>query len=164
MGLELLIESFPEIEKKIPEVKLTIIGNGYMEKKLKDLARGLNIEFKGFIGDLSDVYKVITKAVIGLAIYNENGMMEFTDPAKVKLYLSAGLPIIVTRVPQIATEIENKKCGITIDYNKEELKNAIVRLLKNQELLKKYSDNALILSKKYLWSNIFREALGKLYE
>jgi len=164
MGLELLIESFPEIEKEIPEVKLTIIGSGYMEKKLKEQARGLNIEFKGFIGDLTEVYKIITKAVIGLAIYNKNGMMEFTDPAKVKLYLSAGLPVIVTRVPQIATEIENKKCGITIDYNKEELKNAIVRLLKNQELLKKYSDNALILSKKYLWSNIFREALGKLYE
>lgn len=163
MGLEFLIESFPEIEKKIPDVKLTIIGSGYMEKKLKDLARGSSIEFKGFIGDLSDVYKIITKAVIGLAIYNENGMMEFTDPAKVKLYLSAGLPVIVTRTPQIAPEIENKKCGIMIAYNKEEIKNAIVRLLKNEELLRKYSDNALVLSKKYLWNNIFRDALGKLY-
>lgn len=162
MGLELLVESFSEIQKKIPEVKLTIIGSGYMEKKLKNLARGLNIEFKGFIGDLSDVYKILTKAVIGLAIYNKNGMMEFTDPAKIKLYLSAGLPVIVTRVPQIASEIEKKKCGITIDYNKEELKNTIVNLLKNEEMLKKYSDNALILSKKYLWSTIFREALGKL--
>lgn len=164
MGLELLIESFPEIEKKIPGIKITIIGSGYMEKKLKELAKGSNIEFKGFIGDLSDVYKIITKAVIGLAIYNENGMMEFTDPAKVKLYLSAGLPVIVTRTPQIAPEIKNKKCGITIAYNKKEIKNAIVRLLKNEELLRRYSDNALVLSKKYLWSNIFKEALGKLYE
>lgn len=162
MGLEFLIESFPEIQKKIPKIKLIIIGSGYIEKRLKDLAKGLNIEFKGFIGDLSEVYKIMTKAVIGLAIYKENGMMEFTDPAKVKLYLSAGLPVIVTKVPQIATEIEKRKCGISIDYNKEELKNAIVKLLKDGEVLKRYSNNAFVLSKKYIWGNLFKEALGKL--
>lgn len=158
-GLDLLIEAFPEIVKEIPKVKLTIIGAGYMENRFRELAKGLNIEFKGYIFDLNRVHKIITKAVVGVAVYNKNGMMEYTDPTKVKLYLSAGLQVVVTNFLQIALEAQEKRCGIAINYDKKELVNAIIELLKNEKMLKKYNKNVLALAKKYRWSSIFKEAL-----
>lgn len=162
MGLEMLIESFPEVVKQITKAKLIIIGSGPIENKLRDKAKGQNIEFKGFIGNLDKVYSIITKSMIAIAPYDRNSLSENTDPGKVKLYLSAGLPMVLTRVPLIAREIEKYKCGIIIEPgNRKKLVLSIINLLKNEKTIKNYIDNVKNLSEKYKWSKIFTEALEK---
>lgn len=160
MGLELLISSFPQIVKRFPMAKLLIIGSGPIENKLRKAAKGLNIEFKGFIGDLSRVYGLITKSMIAVAPYEKNSLSENTDPGKVKLYLSAGLPMVITKVPLVALEIAKEKCGIAVNQSKkEELANALIKLLQNNLILKQYIKNTQKLTKKYSWDNIFDHAL-----
>ncbi|MBL7197098.1 MAG: glycosyltransferase [Candidatus Omnitrophica bacterium] len=160
MGLGLLIEAFPEIKKQIPEAKLLIIGSGPIEEKLRSKARGMDVEFTGFIGDISLVYQRLSKCAVAVAPYEKNTISEYTDPGKVKNYLSLGLPMVITKVPRVALEIEKERCGFAVDCNKDELIDAIVRLLKDEFLLKSYRENALKLAEKYRWDKIFKRALS----
>lgn len=162
MGVELLIDAFPEIIKQIPEASLLIIGSGPIEDKLRHQAKGLNVEFTGFMGDLSEVYKRLSTCAIGVAPYEENTISQYSDPGKVKVYLSVGLPMVITKVPQVAFEIDRQECGIAINCKRKELVDAVVRLLKDEALLKSYRNNVMKLSKEYSWDNVFDRALSRL--
>jgi glycosyltransferase involved in cell wall biosynthesis len=67
----------------------------------------------------------------------------YSDPGKIKAYLAAGLPVVITNVPKIAEVIERAKCGIAIPDEKEALVNAVSGLLANEEMLKQYRKNAI---------------------
>ena len=161
MGLEMLMEAFGEVKKKLPYAKLTIIGSGPIEKKLKiQSVKIKDVEFTGFMGNLKDVYKRLTQAMIAVAPYEKNALSENTDPGKVKLYLSAGLPMVITKVPLVALEIAKEKCGIAINpSSRKEFTQALLKLLTNDNLLKQYIKNTQKLTKKYSWDNIFDHAL-----
>lgn len=162
MGLELLISSFPNVQKKIPKANLLIIGSGPIENELKRMAKGLNIEFTGFMGNLKSVYKRLTYSMVAVAPYEKNTLSENTDPGKVKLYLSAGLPMIISKVPLVALEIAREKCGLSVNpANEKEFTNALIKLLTNESILKEFINNTQKLRKKYSWDNIFDHALKK---
>ena len=160
-GVQLAIEAFPIIVRQFPQAKLLIIGNGPMEEELRKKAQGLNIEFTGFMGNIKQVYKKLSKCAIAIAPYEESKetISQFTDPGKVKNYFSVGLPVIITKVPQIAYEIDKKKCGVVIHYDTKEFIDATLSLLKNTAKLKKYRKNVLKLRNKYDWDTIFERAL-----
>lgn len=164
MGMELVIDALPNILKKIPEIKLVIIGSGPLEKLLKKKSKNLPVEFIGFLGDLEQVYQRLSKCAIALAPYenSKENISQFSDPGKVKNYLSIGLPMIITNVPKISSEIEKSKCGIVINYKKEEFVDAVIRLLKDDKIMKKYKKNTIRLAKKYRWERIFNRALKYL--
>ncbi len=161
MGVQLAIESLPWILKKLPKVKLLVIGSGPYENELKKKAQGLPVEFTGFMGNIHEVYKKLSRCAIAIALYEESkqNISQFSDPGKTKNYFSVGLPIIITKVPKIAGEIDTKKCGIAIHYDKKEFTDAVLKLLKKDDVLKTYRKNVLRLRKKYSWDTIFDRAL-----
>ncbi|OGK26072.1 hypothetical protein A2954_02795 [Candidatus Roizmanbacteria bacterium RIFCSPLOWO2_01_FULL_37_12] len=160
MGVQLAIESLTEIKKTVPDVSLLIIGSGPYEDHLKLMAKNLPVEFTGFIGNIFDVYKILARCAIAIAPYEETNenISQFSDPGKTKNYFSVGLPIIITKVPKIADEIDYAKAGIAIHYRKQQFINAAVKLLKENNL-KIYRKNVLQLKKKYGWDRIFDRAL-----
>ena len=83
---------------------------------------------------------------------------QFTEPGKVMEYLSSGLPVVVTKVPRIAFEIDNHRAGFAIEYDKEQLVVAILKLLTDSLLLKEYRENALQLALEYDWTVILNKA------
>jgi len=95
-----------------------------------------------------------------LAPYLENktSFSYFCDPTKVKEYLACGLPVIITRVPWIWQKIEKKPMGLAIDYQKQALKDAILKLLSDSELHSLCRKNGLHFSKNLDWDNIFLKA------
>jgi len=105
------------------------------------------------------VYEKLSLCALAAAPYEENTSSQFTDPGKVKLYLSCALPVIITRVPRIADEIEDTQAGVVIAPNAEELAEAALGLLKNELLLTKFRQNALTLAGRYSWKSIFERAL-----
>lgn len=161
MGVQLAIESLSSILKKMPEVKLLVIGSGPYEQELKKMAKGLPVEFTGFMGDIREVYRRLSSCAIAIALYEETkeNISQFSDPGKTKNYFSVGLPIIITKVPKIADEINTKKCGIAIHYDGNEFSDAVLKLLKDDSVLKEYRRNVLKLRKKYSWDAICNRAL-----
>ena len=151
-GLDLLINALPEVKKKIPNIKLNVIGSGPCEKRARDIAHKNGLEnhviFWGFVADTGRVKEILSNCVIGIAPYipSISSFTQFTEPGKVMEYLSLGLPVIVTKVPRIAFEINSRRAGFAIEYNKEQLVDAILKLLTNNNLLKEYRENALQLA------------------
>lgn len=156
----MLIDAFAQVSQKVNKAKLTIIGSGPIEEYLKNKAKGLNIEFKGFIGDISRVYSLLSHCAFGVAPYEDNTISQYTDPGKVKVYLTVGLPMVISKVPRVAFEIEKEKCGFAINYEKNELMDAMIKFLTDDGLLKSYRDNTERLAEKYRWNRIFEKALN----
>ena len=167
-GVQLFIEAIPEIVKKIPQFHAEIIGGGEYEIELKKLADKLSVSnyltFYGFIENLGEVERLLSYCAVSIAPYvdSEDNYVRYTDPGKVKAYLTASLPLIITRVPAIALEIERRKCGIAINYNKHQLASAVVKLLSNKTTLMNYRKNAYNMGKEYRWDKVFKKALKTL--
>jgi glycosyltransferase involved in cell wall biosynthesis len=169
-GLDLLISAMSDVIKKEPKTHLLIIGGGPLEDKLKKKAIQIGlqkyIKFSGFVENFSDVEKMLRDAAIAVAPYVDNAKTyaRYTDPGKPKDYLASALPVVITKVPQVAFEIKRKNCGIAINYDRKELSGALVKLLKNDKLLKAYRKNALGMAKEYTWKKIFHRALTETLE
>jgi len=166
-GAQLIIKAFPKMKKLIPNLKLIIIGDGPMKKKLKRQAEKLNlgnVKFLGLIKDNKNVNKILRECSLAVAPYKKNSPVRYTDSGKIKLYLGAGLPVITTSTPLISKEIKKNNCGAIINYNASELSRAVCKIVGNKNKLNKYRGNAYLLAKKYSYSRLFKKALDKLDE
>ena len=75
-----------------------------------------------------------------------------------------GRPIIVTKGTFAARMTEELKCGITVEYNNESVKKAIITLCDNPELRQNLGENALKAAKgKYNWE-IEKKKLLNVYK
>lgn len=166
-GLELLISAMGEVIKKVKNAHLLIIGGGPLEKILSSKIKSLKLEKKvkitGFVKEYDDVKKLMRNGAIAVAPYvdDDKTYTRYTDPGKPKDYLASGMPVIITKVPQVAFQIEKNKCGLAIDYNENQLEDSLIDLLTNETKLKEFRKNAFIFAKKYTWERIFKEAISK---
>jgi glycosyltransferase involved in cell wall biosynthesis len=167
-GVGLIVEALPEILKSMPEVKLVIIGSGSFEQGLKRMVAGYNLSqqvtFTGIIPN-EEVTRILCRSALGIAPYfpDPDSVMRGSDPTKPKMYLACGLPVITTTVPPIARQIEEKKAGIIIEYSKEELASAVLRLLSDEKFYLECRKNALEISRQFDWVNILDKAFSYDY-
>ena len=164
-GLDMCIEAIGELVKKIPGIRLTIIGTGPYEKALKQkvlqLKLAKSIVFEGYMKSHLDVERRISQAALALAMYDrkKDTFSYFADPGKVKVYLACGVPVLITDVPFIARQIEEKKCGFLTEYNRVALVETITTYLGSPHLIKSYKKNALLFAKQFNWPNVIERAL-----
>ncbi len=164
-GIQLVLSVLPEVRQKIPNIKFIIIGIGEYESEIRRLIRDLNIEesveIKGYIKEHTELEKILCKCAIGMATYrtDEDSFSYYADPGKVKVYLGCGLPVIITKFPLIAYEIERENAGFAIQYDEIQLKESLIRLLSDDNLYAIMRNNAVKLSKRYNWYNICKRAL-----
>lgn len=166
-GIELLVSAMAEVVKKVKNAHLLIVGGGILEKSLKSKIKSFGLDKKikitGFVKEYHDVKEFMRDGAIAVAPYvdDEKTYTRYTDPGKPKDYLAAGMPVIITKVPQVAFLIEKNKCGIAIDYNKNKLVDSLIELLTNDAKYKEFRRNAFNFAKKYTWEKVFRDALSK---
>lgn len=168
-GLQMVLEAIPLIIKKIPDFKFIILGGGEYENDLKSLADELKvlkyIDFKGWIRDRKVIDTTMGESAAAIVVYvpdkeKIHNFSYYGDPIKIKEYLASGLPVILTDVPHNAREIERRKCGVVVNYKKEEIANAVIKILSNEQELKNYRNNALAYAKEFDWNVIFSKALN----
>jgi glycosyltransferase involved in cell wall biosynthesis len=167
-GIELILEALPAIVKAIPSVRLLVIGTGPLEEYFRDEVKKRkiagNVVFLGFIEHHNEIEKIISKCGVGLAPYvpDPNSFTWYADPGKPKVYLGCGIPVVITRVPEVAFEIEKEGAGIAINYDKGELADAVVKLLTNDDLYRHYRLKALEFASKHTWDDVFYKALNEV--
>jgi len=169
-GVELIVEAMPEILRFVPKARLIIIGRGSLETELKNKVRKLGLEghvrFMGYLEDHSEVEGVISKCALGLAPYppDPSSHVWYADPMKPKQYMCCGLPVVMTRVPRVAYEIERREAGVIINYDKTKLVVATIKLLKDDELYERLRKNAVEFASEFEWSRVFEDAFHKLLD
>ena len=169
-GLDLVIESLPQLIEKISKIKFVIIGKGAYLNELKKRAKALrvdnHIDFKGYVKDLAEVERILSKCSIGIAPYypDPSSYAQYSDAGKPRIYMACGLPVIITSISSLAKNISENKTGISINYSKEEFTAAILNLLNDQKMYNEYRDNAIEFASNFDWSNIFKAAFNESLE
>ncbi|QWD09507.1 glycosyltransferase family 4 protein [Polynucleobacter paneuropaeus] len=168
-GVDLILNEWGRIIKKIPCAKLYVIG----KTSLENVENGVVYEpyepkFENnkdsifYLGVLSHD-KLVDKLLdmdVGLALYkpDKNNFTAWADPSRVKDYLSCGLPVVITSVPEISADIKKNNCGKVINYSGDELIESLFIMYKNSDELTNMGINARNYMEKYDWNNIFNHS------
>lgn len=146
-GIEFLIAAVRDIEN-CPE--LLVAGSGPEEERLKEMAKGLNIRFLGRIPESEELF--LQGRVFVLPSLSE-GLPQAALEA-----MSYGLPVVATRVGGIPEVVEHGKTGLLVEPgNPQALREAIERLLGDEALCDRMSENCLEEIKKYEWERIIEK-------
>lgn len=137
-GPDLLAKAFAELTKELDNVKLVFVGpnDGYLPT-LKKLINELRIENKVlFIGPLYGKEKL--KAYVNADVYVLPSVYE-TFANTILEACACGVPVIVTDQCGIADFVDGK-VGYVVEYDKNQLQDAIFRVLSNEGLRKRFGE------------------------
>jgi glycosyltransferase involved in cell wall biosynthesis len=113
-GLENLVESFSLFQRRVPESRLLIVGDGPGRKQLQAdaKARGLRkvVEFTGAVCP-EEIPALLASMDVGVAPYPKMDGFYFS-PLKVFEYMAAGLPVVASRIGGLTNLIRHEENGL----------------------------------------------------
>jgi glycosyltransferase involved in cell wall biosynthesis len=111
-GIPLLVESLHELNQMNIDFTCDVVGDGplldWMKNQISMLELGDKVKIHGYLPDYPETEQLLSKSSIGLAPFSaESGSFTFfTDPQKIRRYLSSGLVVVCSSVPPIARDIK----------------------------------------------------------
>lgn len=165
-GIQLLLHAMPFIVEVLPDVTLRIVGTGPYEKILRDEVNKLGLEkivrFYGYLEEGAKLDECLGTCAVGIAPFvPEYTYSIYGDPGKIKTYLKYGLPVIMTNVSYMAEQIRYAGAGLIVKYDKQDLANALLRLLGDEALRDKYRLAAIELAQKYNTKDVLSRVLAE---
>lgn len=152
-GIDVLLQAWHLVQQQLPDSRLIIIGNGPLQPQLERLANALAIaDSVEFAGLRSDVPQQLHRGSIAVLPSRWEGM-----PNALLEAMASGLACVATRVSGSEDVIQHGYNGLLVeaeDYRG--LANALLTLLQNPSLTKKYGRTAL--------NTIAHHAPARLYD
>lgn len=163
-GLEIFLHAYAKIKNRIGPVELHVVGSGpkkeYLQKQSSRL--GIRATFYGYVKKESEINDIISHCHIGLAPYvpGESNVSYYTDPSKIKMYLSLGLPVVTTNICLLAEELTKARAGVVFNYgNTDSFVRAVERVFTNHS---QYRKGALRLAQQYDYRSLYKEIFESL--
>jgi len=166
-GLDSLIKNFSFMKKKIPEVKLVIVGGGDLDAALKDLIQEFNLETDVFLlgtRPYNEVPEWISIADVTLLPFYINDITSNIVPIKVLQYLSCGKALISTPIQDVMRLFPEQSSGViyaSIDQPINFILQ-IIKVLTNDDLKKLLERNSFSHIKSNFSINIQMEKLEQI--
>ena len=156
---ELLIESFNLLPRN--NFELVIIGYGEKYLELNQIINNLNL--KNEIKILNSLHKedvatFLRDSDLFILISKHEGL-----PITILEAMSVGLPVIASNVGGIKEEI-NESCGILVENNDINIKDSILKITSNFDMLKEMSQNAWQRQRELFSVDTFIENTEKVYK
>ncbi len=160
-----LLKSFKEVVEKFPNLKLLIVGDGYLGEDLKNKVREWSIEDHViFTGTRKDIPQILSLIDVFVLPSLKEGL-----PMALLEAMASKKPIIATHVGAVPKVIENNESGILIKPKDiTGFKNALIDLLKNKDKAELLATNAYktvaskfsskIMAQKYI--NLYKEIVN----
>ena len=153
----LFIDIIKSLKKTIPNISAIMIGDGELKseivKKIENDNLSKNISMVGF---KKNPYVYLNKARILLMPSTWEGYGLAAVEA-----LSLGLPVICSNAGGLTSIVDNE-CG-KICYNKDDYEQIIIKLLFDENLLKKYSNAAIQKAKQHDNTLKYMKTINKIY-
>jgi len=137
-------------------VSLLIVGSGdrynYLKEMTEDSGLGEKIRFIPAVS--WDILMKYTKSAdAGLSLDNSTNLnYRFSLPNKLFDYISAGIPIIATDLPEVSKILKEYTCGLLITRpDPEEISIVVKKLRDDKVLLSELKHNSVIASKSINW-------------
>jgi glycosyltransferase involved in cell wall biosynthesis len=159
-GLKLIFDVLSEISDCV----LVILGGGEYTEYYKNLCteKGLNskVFFFGKIPQ-NELLSYTAGADIGLSlIENLSLSYYYALPNKMFEYILTGVPVLASNLPQMKDMIDKYKVGLYVDpENSDDLKSTLQRLVNDNDLRQRLSENCFEASKELNWENEIKKLL-----
>jgi glycosyltransferase involved in cell wall biosynthesis len=162
-----VIKAVGKLKDQIPNIRLVFMGRispnpqvqtMSMSSKAEDLAKQLglldkNVFFAPHWISYKDRANFLLEATIGVSAHFDLPETRYSFRTRLLDYFWANLPIITTAGDELATLIENRHAGISIDYQDiDGWTKALSNLLTDQQLLQSYSDGSKSLATHFSWN------------
>lgn len=157
-GLAVLVEAYPEIRKRFPEIRLLIAGPGEPDNTLKSLSREdrASVTVLGMVAP-QDKASVLASGTIYVAP-NTGG-----ESFGIVLLeaMAAGTPVVASDLEAFKRVLDNGKAGITFENeNPADLAKVISDLLANPNRRAQLSEQGRLRAAEFDWSVV----AGKIVE
>lgn len=168
MGVPLVVQLAAELRRRGRAVSVDVIGGGPILASLEALAvsEGVDdlVRLHGFVADFADVQRLLAGAAIALAPYevDETSFSRFADPGKLKAYLAAGLPILLTPVPPNADELAIHAGASVLPPDVEAFADQVVAVLDDPADWQRRHLAAVTHSRQFDWGTMLRRSLPRL--
>lgn len=152
-GLDDLIKSLPLIAKKIPDIKLVMIGDGNMRSELmflvKELGVAERVRFMGALPNEQAMRQVAHSSVFVLPSLGEGlGIVILEAQA-------LGIPVVATNIGGIPDCVKDGSTGLLVPIkNPEAIAEAVIKILENQSLANTLVENAKKELYRFDWQRI----------
>lgn len=143
---ELLFSALSLIKKKMPNVRLLLLGDGVLRQKLKDTVRELGLNDNViFAGCKSDVYPYLCQSKVFALTSDFEG-----NPISILEAMVVGLPIVASFVGGIPDIVEDGRNGFLFPPgDAEKCAKNLLRLLSNPRLSNDISAQNRLDSRKF---------------
>lgn len=155
-----VLRAFAIIQRRFPEAKLTIAGDGGERPLLENLAHKLELRNVEFLGSVppNKMNELYSEAHIFL-----NGSNIDNLPGSILESFASGMPVVTTSAGGIPYIVDHEKTGLMVPRNDAEAMAACaIRLLESQEFACTIARNAYEASRAYSWP-VVREMWLELY-
>jgi glycosyltransferase involved in cell wall biosynthesis len=167
MGVDTAIEAVARLHDRGVEVGLDIVGRGPEEARLETLTAARNVEqlvtFHGYkVG--RQLEEQLACAAVALAPYrdDEHSFTRFADPSKLKSYLAAGLPVVLTDVPPNAGALAASGAAEVVPDDAEAFATALEELFADEARWSSMRAAALDEASRYDWPVVLAPVLEQL--
>ena len=92
----------------LDDVAADVIGTGPLEQELRETRADRDVTFHGYVEDHREVERLLGRSLRRRRAVRSETFTRYADPGKLKAYLAAGLPIVLTEVPPNARELERE--------------------------------------------------------
>ena len=150
------VEAFDIISEKLPQAKLWIVGRGPEVKKLKKLAKGLNVTFFGYISEEKKLELMRRAHAVLFPAIKEGWGLVVTEAN------ACGTPAIGYNVHGLRDSIRNGKTGLLTESRPESLADTVYEFYNNENLRRKLSKNALEWSRTFSWDKTADEFMKNI--
>ena len=162
--MEILVNSFYELQKKYKNLFLIIIGDGPAFSKIKQKINDLSLTDKTSLpGWLS--HKVINAHINCFDVAVHHYANPYMNPLKIFEYLSAGLPVIAPNIPSIENSFTMDEDLLITKADEDSLKLKMERIMNDKILRTKLSNKQDLIKKvenNFTWHKYAERILNNL--
>lgn len=160
-GIELMIQTMKFLNNHV----LIVVGDGDILEDLKSLTKNEELEKKVlFLGRKTpdELKKITPKADLGVSLEEDLGLSyHYALPNKIFDYIHAGIPVLVSDLPEMKRIIKKYNVGeVILKRNPEDLAKQIETILKKGKAL--LEPNLKIAAKELVW-DYERNPLEKIF-
>lgn len=146
-GLDIYLEQFSRVVKKIPKAKLVIVGGGALfsrlKKRVSELRLSENVVLTGF-KPFDMMPQFINMANICINPFKVTGATREIIPGKILQYLACGKPVLATPLPGMTSFLLGPKQGVVYS-SLDEFGESTIKLLGDANEASAIGENG------YLW-------------
>jgi glycosyltransferase involved in cell wall biosynthesis len=161
-GVDTLLDALGGVD----DVAADVIGTGPLESELRRRAqdKGLDVTFHGYVEDHREVERLLSEAAVAVAPYrrSDDTFTRYADPGKLKAYLAAGVPVVLTDVPPNARELAAEAGAEVVADDAAALADGISGALASGDRWRARRAAALAYARRFDWNELLADLLARL--